>query len=78
MTDDMKAKLESILANSDGKKLETLMKLKNSGLADGLSDAQKKALVSAFLNTDTKTLQDKLKNIDFSKLDLSNIKDKLR
>lgn len=78
MTDDIKAKLESILKNSDRTQLDTLMKLKNSGLAKGLTEEQKSAIVSEFLKTDTETLQNKLKNLDLSKLDLNSIKDKLR
>lgn len=78
MTDDIKAKLESVLKNSDSAQLEKLMKLKNSGLAAGLSDEQKQAILSAFLKADTQTIQNKLKNLDLSKLDLGTLKDKLR
>ncbi len=78
MTDDIKAKLESVLKNSDSAQLEKLMKLKNSGLAAGLSDEQKQAILSAFLKADAETIQNKLKNLDLSKIDLGSIKDKLR
>ncbi len=81
MTDDIKSKIASLLANSDPSQIESLMKLKNSGLASNLSDEQKNALLSAFLKTDTETLKKKLQNLDMSKLsgiDLKNISDKMR
>ena len=77
MTDDIKAKLESILANSDSSQVEKLMRLKSSGLAKGLTEEQKSLLVEAFLKTDTETLKKKLSSLDLSKLDLGSIKDKL-
>lgn len=77
MTDDIKAKLESILANSDSSQVEKLMRLKGSGLAKGLTEEQKSLLVEAFLKTDTETLKKKLSSLDLSKLDLGSIKDKL-
>ncbi len=88
MEENIKDKLSKILSgmgNNGKANTSGLSELLKSGqgkkLVESLSESDKKALLNKFMSLDTKDINEKLKNVDSSKLEglsVDDIKKKLR